>query len=161
MAKSEKTLAMRILEGQSIAYEPIEFPDTVHDAVEVAQIAGVPSENVYKTLVVEADERGFKPMLIMIASNATLDLKKVAKVIGAKKAHMAKHADAERMTGLKTGGISALALLNKGFDIYIDEWVQLLDFILVSAGQRGLNLRLLPDDLIRVTGAQVVDVSAE
>jgi Cys-tRNA(Pro)/Cys-tRNA(Cys) deacylase len=161
MAKLEKTLAMRVLEGQGIAYEPIEFPDTVHDAVEVAQFAGVPPENVYKTLVVEADERGFKPMLIMIASNATLDLKKVAKVIGAKKTHMAKHADAERMTGLKTGGISALALLNKGFEVYIDEWVELLDFILVSAGQRGINLRLLPQDLIRITGAQVVDVSAE
>lgn len=161
MAKSEKTLAMRVLEGQGIVYEPIEFPETVHDAVEVAQIAGVPPENVYKTLVVEADERGFKPMLIMIAANATLDLKKVAKVIGAKKAHMVKHIDAERMTGLKTGGISALALLNKGFEVYIDEWVEMLDFILVSAGQRGINLRLLPDDLIRVTDAQIVDVSDE
>jgi Cys-tRNA(Pro)/Cys-tRNA(Cys) deacylase len=160
MAKSDKTLAMRVLEGQGIDYEPVEFPDTVHDAVEVAQIAGVPPENVYKTLVVEADERGFKPMLIMIAANASLDLKKVATVIGAKKAHMAKHTDAERMTGLKTGGISALALLNKGFEVYIDEWVEVLDFILVSAGQRGINLRLQPQDLIRVTGAQVVDVSA-
>jgi Cys-tRNA(Pro)/Cys-tRNA(Cys) deacylase len=161
MTKTDKTLAMRVLEGQGIAYEPIEFPDMVHDAVEVAQIAGVPPENLYKTLVVEADEPGFKPMLIMIAANATLDLKKVAKLIGAKKAYMAKHADAERMTGLKTGGISALALLNKGFEIYIDEWAEVLDFILVSAGQRGINLRLLPQELIRVTGAQVADVSAE
>jgi Cys-tRNA(Pro)/Cys-tRNA(Cys) deacylase len=161
MTKTEKTLGMRVLDGQGIAYERIEFPDTVHDAVEVAQAAGVPPENVYKTLVVEADEPGFKPMLIMIAANATLDLKKVAKVIGAKKAHMAKHADAERTTGLKIGGISALALLNKGFEVYIDEWAEVLDFVLVSAGQRGINLRLLPQDLIRVTGAEVVDVSAE
>lgn len=161
MPKQDKTLAMRVLEGQSIPYDPIYFPDTVHDAVEVAQHAGLPPENVYKTLVVEADEPGFKPMLIMLASNSTLDLKKVAKVIGAKKAHMARHVDAERMTGLKTGGISALALLNKGFAIYIDEWAELLDFILVSAGQRGINLRLNPADLIRVTGAQLADLSSE
>jgi len=159
MAKKEKTLAMRVLDSQDVPYEVIEFPDTVHDAVEVAQIAGVPPENVYKTLVVEADEPGFKPILIMIAANSTLDLKKVAKVVGVKKAHMARHADAERMTGLKTGGISALAVLNKGFAVYIDEWVDLLDFVLVSAGQRGINLRLSPADLVRVTGAQIVDVS--
>jgi Cys-tRNA(Pro)/Cys-tRNA(Cys) deacylase len=159
MAKKEKTPAMRLLDGQDVPYEVIEFPGTIHNAVEAAQIAGVPPENVYKTLVVEADEPGFKPMLIMIASNSTLDLKKVAKVIGVKKAHMARHADAERTTGLKTGGISALALLNKGFTIYVDEWVDLLDFVLVSAGQRGINLRLSPADLVRVTGAQIVDVS--
>ena len=159
MAKKEKTLAMRVLDSQDVPYEVIDFPDTVHDAVEVAQIAGVPPENVYKTLVVEADEPGFKPILIMIAANSTLDLKKVAKVVGVKKAHMARHADAERMTGLKTGGISTLAVLNKGFAVYIDEWVDLLDFVLVSAGQRGINLRLSPADLVRVTGAQIVDVS--
>ena len=90
MAKQEKTLAMRVLEGQDIPYEVIEFPDTVHDAVEVAQVAGVPPENVYKTLVVQADDPGFKPMLILIAANSTLDLKKVAKVIGAKKALAAR-----------------------------------------------------------------------
>jgi Cys-tRNA(Pro)/Cys-tRNA(Cys) deacylase len=63
------------------------------------------------------------------------------------------------MTGLKTGGISALALLNRGFAVYIDAWAELLDFIVVSAGQRGLNLRLEPQDLIRVTGARVVEVT--
>lgn len=161
MAKKDKTLGMRVLDGHGIPYEVIEFPDTIHDAVEVAQVAGVPPENVYKTLVVEASEPGFKPMLIMIASASQLDLKKVAQAIGAKKAHMAKHSDAERMTGLKTGGISALALLNKGFAVYIDEWAELLDFILVSAGQRGINLRLSPVDLIRVTGAHPADLSGE
>jgi Cys-tRNA(Pro)/Cys-tRNA(Cys) deacylase len=70
---------------------------------------------------------------------------------------MARHADAEKMTGLKVGGISALALLNKGFDIYIDEWATLLDAVVISAGQRGFNLRLSVDDLLRVTGAQVID----
>jgi Cys-tRNA(Pro)/Cys-tRNA(Cys) deacylase len=110
---------------------------------------------------VEAAEPGRKPMLFMIASNSQLDLKKVAKAIGVKKAHMARHADAERMTGLKVGGISALALLNRGFDIYIDEWIEVLDFVLVSAGQRGINLRMAAEDLLRATSPKIVDVSAE
>ena len=157
MARAEKTLAMRVLEGQAVPYEVITYPDTIHDALELAQHVGLPPEGVYKTLVVLADEPGFKPMLIMVAADTSLDLKKVAQAVGAKKAHMARHADAEKMTGLKVGGISALALLNKGFDIYIDEWATLLDAVVISAGQRGFNLRLSVDDLLRVTGAQVID----
>jgi Cys-tRNA(Pro)/Cys-tRNA(Cys) deacylase len=161
MAKSDKTQSMRVLEGLGIPYEVIEFPEDIHDATEVAIYANVPPDHVYKTLVVEAADPGSKPMLFMIASNSQLDLKKVAKAVGVKKAHMARHADAERMTGLKVGGISALALLNKGFDIYIDEWIEVLDFVLVSAGQRGINLRMAAEDLLRATSAQIVDVSAE
>jgi Cys-tRNA(Pro)/Cys-tRNA(Cys) deacylase len=157
--RTEKTLAMRVLEGQGVPYEVIVYPDTLHDAHEVAQYAGLPPENVYKTLVVQADDPGSKPMLILVAADRTLDLKKTAQAIGAKKVHMARHVDAEQLTGLKVGGISALALLNKGFAIYIDEWATLLDFIAVSAGQRGLNLKLGVDDLIRVTGARVIEVS--
>ena len=63
---------------------------------------------------------------------------------------MARHADAEKMTGLQTGGISALALLNRGFAIYVDEWITLLDFVYVSAGERGINLRVNVDDLRRI-----------
>jgi Cys-tRNA(Pro)/Cys-tRNA(Cys) deacylase len=161
MAKSDKTQSMRVLDGLGITYEVIDFPEDIHDATEVAIYAHVTPDHVYKTLVVEAAEPGRKPMLFMIASNRQLDLKKVAKAVGVKKAHMVRHADAERMTGLKVGGISALALLNKGFDIYIDEWIEVLDFVLVSAGQRGINLRLGAEDLLRATSAQIVDVSAE
>ena len=159
MSRIDKTLAMRVLEGQGVAYEVIAYPDTIHDAAELAAHVGLLPENVYKTLVVIADEPGFKPMLILVAASSSLDLKKAAQAVGAKKVHMARHADAEKMTGLKVGGISALALLNKGFDIYIDEWATILDYIVVSAGQRGLNLKLSVDDLIRVIGARVVDVS--
>jgi Cys-tRNA(Pro)/Cys-tRNA(Cys) deacylase len=159
VARSEKTLAMRVLEGQGIAYEVVAYPDTIHDALEVAQVAGLPPENVYKTLVVLADDPGFKPMLIMLAANTSLNLKKTAQAVGAKKVHMARHVEAETMTGLKVGGISALALLNKGFDIYLDEWATLLSFVVVSAGQRGFNLRLSVDDLLRATSASVIEVS--
>ncbi len=159
MSRIEKTLAMRVLDGQNVPYQVVAFPDTIHDALEVAEVAGLPPENVYKTLVVQADEPGARPMLMLVAADRTLNLKMAAQAVGAKKVHMARHADAERLTGLKVGGISALALLNKGFTIYLDEWATLLDFIVVSAGQRGLNLKLSVDDLIRVTGAQVIEVS--
>jgi Cys-tRNA(Pro)/Cys-tRNA(Cys) deacylase len=159
MARSQKTLAMRVLEGQNVSYEVVAYPDTIHDAYELSQHVGLPPENVYKTLVVQAEDPGFRPMLILVASDRTLNLKVAARAVGAKKVHMARHMDAERLTGLKVGGISALALLNKGFDIYLDEWATLLEFIVISAGQRGLNLKLCVDDLIHVTGAQVIEVS--
>ena len=64
--KASKTLTMRVLEGQGVPYIVIEFPESVHDAIGVAKYAGLPQENVYKTLVVRADDPGFKPMLVMI-----------------------------------------------------------------------------------------------
>ncbi len=157
--KTSKNLAMRVLEGQGAPYEVLEFPDTIHDAEAVAAQIGLPPDHVYKTLVVEADQPGVRPMLIMVAANRSLDLKKVASAVGLKRMHMARHADAERITGLKVGGISALALLNRGFAIYIDELATALDAVSVSAGQRGINLRVPVEDLIRVTGAQTIDAS--
>jgi Cys-tRNA(Pro)/Cys-tRNA(Cys) deacylase len=70
---------------------------------------------------------------------------------------MATLRDAEALTGLQVGGISALALLNMGFDIYIDRAAAALDRIVVSAGQRGIDLDLPVEDLVRVTGAHWVD----
>jgi Cys-tRNA(Pro)/Cys-tRNA(Cys) deacylase len=66
---------------------------------------------------------------------------------------MAAHRDAEALTGLQVGGISALALINRGFEICIDQAARGLDRIAVSAGQRGINLYLAVSDLVRVTGA--------
>lgn len=157
--KTGKTLAMRVLEDQNVPYERIEFPESVHDALGVAEHAGVPAEHVYKTLVVEADDPDFKPMLFLVAAGRTLNLKMAARAVGAKKVHMARQVDAEHLTGLKVGGISALALLNRGFPVYLDAPATRLDFIVVSAGRRGLNLRLGVDDFIRVTGARVVTVT--
>lgn len=156
----EKTLAMRVLEGQGVPYEVIAFPEDIHDALGVAQYAGLPTEQVYKTLVVLADDPALKPMLIMVAADRTLDLKKAARAVGAKRVRMARHDEAERLTGLQVGGISALALLKRGFAIYLDEQAILLDAIVVSAGKRGLNLRLSVDNLLRVTGATLIDASS-
>ena len=155
----KKTQAMRVLEGQDVPYEVIVFPEDVHDARGVADYAGLSPAEVYKTLVVEDDVPGAKPMLIMVAGDRELNLKQVAQSIGAKKVRMARYEDAERMTGLEVGGISALALLNQGFNIYIDQPALAHDHIVISAGQRGLNIKVPVEDLIAVTDAEVIQAS--
>jgi Cys-tRNA(Pro)/Cys-tRNA(Cys) deacylase len=150
----EKTNSMRALEARKIPYKVFTFPPEVHSASGVADAVGLPYEQVYKTLVALRPEG--KPMLIMIAGDRELDLKRVAKAVGEKKVRMASHKEAEALTGLQVGGISALALLNRPFDVFIDRPATDLSHILVSAGKRGINLRLAVDDLIRVTRARVI-----
>jgi len=159
---TEKTLAMKFLEGQKIAYEAIEYPDHVRDAEQVAAQMGASPEQVYKTLVVLPPKNGrpgAKPMLVMIPSQKQLDLKKLAKLIGAKKLKMASHKEAEAMTGLQVGGISALVLINKGFAIFLDQSAREQSQIYVSAGQRGIQIKLAVSDLVKVTNARLADVS--
>jgi Cys-tRNA(Pro)/Cys-tRNA(Cys) deacylase len=164
--KETKTLAMRLLEGKGIAYQVIAFPDTIHDALGVAEHAGLPAQSVYKTLVVQVVDpasglpsRSAKACLILVAADSTLDLKRVARALGVKKVQMARQTDAERLTGLKVGGISALALLQRGFDVYLDGRARQLEEIVVSAGQRGLNLRLRVADFVAVAGARWMDAA--
>jgi Cys-tRNA(Pro)/Cys-tRNA(Cys) deacylase len=163
MDRPKKTLASRVLEAQGIPYQVVLFPETIHDALGVAEHSGVPPSMVYKTLVVQTQEptasRKTKAILVLVAADRSLDLKKVAYAIGAKRVEMAPRAEAERLTGLKVGGISALALLDRGFKVHLDEQAHLLEEIVVSAGQRGINLRLRVEDLRRVTGAEWADVS--
>ena len=123
----------------------------------VAEAVGLPYHQVYKTLVVLRPNG--RPMLIMIAGNQELDLKRAARSVGEKKVRMASHREAEDLTGLQVGGISALALLNRPFDVFIDRPATELSHILVSAGKRGINLRIAVDDLIHVTRARVIEVT--
>ncbi len=155
--KKARLNSMRVLEAQGVPYEVFAFPPQHHSAQEVAELAGVPPERVYKTLVVQR-ERG-KPILVMVAADRQLDLKRLAAAIGEKKLRMAPHTEAERLTGLQVGGISALALLNRGFDVFIDQRATAQDRVYVSAGQRGVNLILAVADLQRVTGARLVEAT--
>lgn len=154
---AEKLNSMRMLTQQKIEYVVREFPDTIHSADGVADHVGLPRDMVYKTLVV-LPTKG-KPLLVMVAGSRELNLKKLAKAIGQKKVQMAPKKEAEKLTGLQTGGISALALLNKNFPVYLDQPALELERILVSAGKRGINLELPVQDLIRVTRAKVVEVT--
>lgn len=156
--KIGKTNAMRALEQRRIDYETLTYSPEIHSADIVAEALGLPARLVYKTLVV-LPERG-RPLLVMIAGDRELDLRATAKAIGQKRVAMAPKREAERLTGLLVGGIGALALLNKGFDVYIDERALAEETILVNGGQRGLNLRLRVAELIAVTGAKAAAVSA-
>lgn len=157
----DKTLAMKLLEGKKVPYEVLEYPPTLRDAVEIATLKGIPPGQLCKTLVVQPPEGQprAKPMLVMLPANRQLDLKKLAKAVGAKKLKMATHAEAEALTGLQVGGISPLALVNKGFAVYLDETARPFSHIYISAGQKGLNLKLPVADLLQITAARWVDTA--
>ena len=161
MVKQVKTLAMKLLEGKKVAYETAVYPTTLRDAEEIAKILDVPPEQVFKTLVVNAPKGNprAKPMLVMIPANRQLNLKKLATAVNVKKLKMASHREAEAMTKLQVGGISPLALLNKGFTIYLDSSAQDCEQIMVSAGQRGIQILLTVADLKKVTKARFANIA--
>ena len=154
----KKLNSMRVLEAQGVHYEVLSFPDTIHSAVGVAAYYGLPPAQVYKTLVVVLAQG--KPALVLIAGDREIQLKRLALALGEKKLRMATQKEAEAWTGLKVGGISALALCHRGFPVYIDRAAAALDAIIVSAGQRGMDIRLTVADLVRVTGAAFVEATA-
>ncbi|MEM7798156.1 MAG: YbaK/EbsC family protein [Chloroflexota bacterium] len=153
----EKTLSMKLLEKRKVSFKIHSYPDTERDAEQIAVILEIDPKHVYKTLVV-LRQKG-KPILMMLAANRRLNLKKLAKGIGEKKLNMASHAEAEAKTKLKVGGISPLLLFNKGFDIYIDQLAADLPYVLVSAGRKGINLQVPTNDLVKVVNARYVDAS--
>ena len=155
---AKKLNSMRLLDRHGIAYEVLRFPDTIHSAQGVAEHVGVPAVQVYKTLVLMNARH--KPLLVMVAADQAVRVKRVGQIVGDKKLRMATHKEAETVTGLRVGGISALALQHKGFPVYIDQQATHLDTILLSAGQRGINLQLPVSDLLRVTGATVIEATA-
>ncbi len=161
---STKLNSMRLLDSRGIRYTATVYDETgeFHSADEAARLIGAAADSVYKTLVVLRDppQRG-KPILVMIASDCEVDLKALAKSLSEKKLRMATQREAESLTGLKVGGISALALLNRGFEICVDRAALLLDRIHISAGQRGVDLELAVSDLTSVTRSRVVDAAGK
>lgn len=163
MAKQPaKTMAMRALDARHIPYTTFTYPETIHSATEVAALLGVTPGMVFKTLVALAEgggKDGQRRLLIVTPGDRELDLRLVARAVGAKSAQMAPQREAERLTGLKVGGISPLALLNQRFEVYLDAPGATLDELYINGGQRGVNLRLRVADLLAVTGAQVIEAS--
>lgn len=154
-----KTNAMRALDRRGIKYEAIYYSPDIKTAQGVADAVDVQPNLVYKTLVMERpDGRG---LLAMIPGDREVGLSQFARSIGAKSVRLAAKRDAERLTGLRTGGIGALALLDKRFDVYIDAGALDHEFIYVNGGRRGLNLRVRPRDLIDVTGAEAIDTDGQ
>ena len=160
MAKREehpKTNAMRALDQRHIAYASFFYSDTIHSATEVAGLLGVEASHVFKTLVALTDDG--RQLLVVTPGDRELDLRLLARGVGAKSVRMALQRDAERLTGLKVGGISPLALLGKRFEVYLDAPGATLDELYINGGQRGVNLQLRVDDLLAVTGAHVIEAT--
>jgi Cys-tRNA(Pro)/Cys-tRNA(Cys) deacylase len=160
--KPVKTLAMRVLEARGIAYEPVTYEVVDHlSAAEVAAALGFPPEQTFKTLVVLAERVGGRPqpLLALAPGDNQLDLKKLAHASGEKRVHMAAHKEAERLTGLEKGGISPLALMDKGWPVFIDETAVLFDRIEISAGKVGVGVLVGVEALVQVVDAKLADLT--
>jgi Cys-tRNA(Pro)/Cys-tRNA(Cys) deacylase len=123
--------------------------------LEAAEQLGVDSAAVFKTLVAEVDGR---LAVAVVPVAARLDLKALAAAAGGRKAAMAEAADAERATGYVVGGISPLGH-RKPLPVFLDASMQGRPTVMVSAGRRGLELELAPDDLARLSGGTFADIA--
>lgn len=148
----------RFLDSRHVRYEAFELPAEKLGALETAHILNVDAAAVFKTIVVTC-EKPRKPLLVVVPGNAVVDLKLVAAAMGEKKVSLPTEREAEALTGLQAGGISPLALINKGFGVLIDASAQYYAEIHVSGGQRGLNIKLPVDDLAKLTNARFAAVS--
>ena|SRR5687768_17554782 len=148
----------RLLDSRKISYQAYETPAEKLSALEVAQFLAVSPDVVFKTIVVTR-EQGKRPILAVIPGPATVDLKLLAMFLGEKKVSLPTEREAEQITGLQAGGISPLALLNKGFQVVIDSLAQSHSEIHISGGQRGLNIKLSVKDLIKLTSARISSIS--
>jgi len=152
--KTDKTNAARLLDQAGIAYDLIPYAVDENDlsAVHVAAQLGQPVECVFKTLVLKGDKTGH--FVCIIPGAAELDLKKAAKVSGNKSCAMILMKDLLPVTGYIRGACSPVGM-KKHFPTFIHESCQQVDRIYVSAGQRGLQLHLAPNELIREARATV------
>lgn len=148
----------RLLDAKKVKYTAFETPAEKHGALETARLLNMPPEIVYKTIVVTRAKPG-KPILAVIPGPSQVDLKRVAAALGEKKVSLPTEREAETLTGLQAGGISPLALINKGFQVLIDSSAQEHAEIHVSGGQRGLNIRLPVKDLADLTRARFALIS--
>ncbi|MEW6029987.1 MAG: YbaK/EbsC family protein [Chloroflexota bacterium] len=136
-----KNNVTRFLDAHRVQYAVYEFPAEKLGAVEVAQLLSVPPERVFKTIVITR-EKPKKPLLAVVPGSSAVDLKLLAAFLGEKKVHLPTEREAEQLTGLQAGGISPLALINKGFQVVIDSAARKFEGIYISGGQRGLNIKL-------------------
>jgi Cys-tRNA(Pro)/Cys-tRNA(Cys) deacylase len=150
----------RMLDSKKIKYKAHALPEEKVSAVEAAEIIGVSPEMVFKTIV-SIRPKGGKPILSLVPGDKELDLKALAKALGEKKISLASHAEAEKLTGLQTGGISPLALINKGFQVVVDASFEDHQQVVLSGGQRGLNIQLDPGDVIKLVNARLALIAAE
>ncbi len=156
--KINKTNACRILDQKGIAYEliPYEVDENDLGAQHIADQLGEDIDQVFKTLVLKGDKIGY--FVCVIPGNDELDLKKTAKVTGNKSCDLIPMKELLPLTGYIRGGCSPVGM-KKQFPTFIHETCELFGYIYVSAGMRGLQFKLNPQDLIQVVDMIVADLT--
>ncbi len=157
--KINKTNAARLLDRGKIAYElvPYEVDENNLAATHVAEQLGENIDQVFKTLVLRGDKHGI--FVCVIPGDKEVDLKKAAKMSGNKSAEMIAMKELLPTTGYIRGGCSPIGM-KKNFPVYIQECCMSYDYIYISAGQRGLQIKIAPADLIGFVSAQLGDMIA-
>jgi Cys-tRNA(Pro)/Cys-tRNA(Cys) deacylase len=155
-----KTNGARFLENLGIAFELREYEVDPEDlsAVRVAKEVGMPPEQVFKTLLATGGPGVY--FFAVIPGDAELDLKKLARAAGVRKAEMVHLKEVQPLTGYIRGGVTVFGA-RKAYPVFVDETVILFDQISVSAGARGTQLLLSPDDYLRAAEAQTADLTKD
>ena len=156
--KINKTNACRILDQKKIDYElvPYEVDETDLGAQHIADQLGEDINQVFKTLVLKGDKIGY--FVCVIPGCDEVDLKKTAKATGNKSCDLIPMKDLLPLTGYIRGGCSPVGM-KKPFPTFIHETCELFDYIYVSAGVRGLQFKLKPDDLVLAAAMTIADLT--
>lgn len=158
MAKELKTNAMRILDRKKIMYETITYEcDEFIDGIHSADITGIPYEQSFKTLVMEGKSGGYYVFVVPIAKE--VDRKAAARVIGEKAVDMIHVKDIFAITGYIRGGCSPLGM-KKAYPTVFDASAGGFEKIYVSGGRIGLTLGVAVEDLLKVTGGKLADITS-
>ncbi len=155
------TPAVKALQKAKVVFKTHEYthdPAAESYGLEAAEKMGVDAARVFKTLVVMLDSKDYAVGVIPVSE--MLSMKQIAKAAGAKKAAMADKNDVERMSGYVLGGVSPLGQ-KKRLKTFIDESAQACTTMFVSAGRRGMEVELSPQDLKNQTSAQFVPLTQE
>lgn len=155
---AQKTNAIRLLDAHKISYELREYPTNIPDisAKGVADYLSIPLETIYKTLVLEDDKK--EHLVVVIAGNAQVDFKKIAKLIGRKKVELLPQKKLLGLTGYVHGGCSPIGMKKK-LPTLIDQSAKDLETITISGGKIGLQLLINPTDLANFLDAPFVDIA--
>lgn len=153
----KKTNAVRILESEGINFElySYDFNEDEIDALSVADKLNLPHELVFKTLVTKCDKSGVNVFVIPAVSE--LEMKKAARASGNKSIEMIRSRDLLDITGYIRGGCSPVGMKKK-FPVFIEETAQMFENIYVSAGVRGMQLKINPSDLLGITDGKFADL---
>jgi Cys-tRNA(Pro)/Cys-tRNA(Cys) deacylase len=155
-----KTNGARFLDGLGIPFELREYEVDPNDltAITVAKKIGMPPEQVFKTLLTTGGVDIH--LFAVIPGDGELDFKKLARAAGIRKAEMVSLKDVQPLTGYIRGGVTVFGA-KKAFPVFVDETAILFDKISVSAGTRGTQLILNPEDFLRAAQAQTADLTKE